>query len=354
MRNYELKKHDNATEYSVLNKCECLCEVNVASDYVFNIDVTKENNPHIAVAAANKSSVLYNLDNNQISKIWEYNYNNKVIGCKFNNRDRNLVYVATSDGLIKVLDLRTPKNFIFQFSDTTVENGDNKLFNCFDLSSNDRLLAAGTDVWEGDAYILFWDTRNTKLLGAYWESHDDDITQVKFHPDDMNKLISGSTDGLINVYDLSKACEDDALIDTLNTELSVHELLWFNNRNKDCISCISHTSDLQLWDLDNGAPYVSFSGEQLSKNIGINDNEDESDAFYLAKCNETSNGLLIVAGKGECHRLSKIQNNSVVPFVELHNNKQRIMDSTFNENSNILITGGEKGLINIWRITDQV
>lgn len=66
------------------------------------------------------------------------------------------------------------------FSDTTVENGKRKTFNCFDVSSNDRLLTAGTDEFEGDVFILFWDIRNPKLLGGYWESHTDDITDVSF------------------------------------------------------------------------------------------------------------------------------------------------------------------------------
>lgn len=63
-------------------------------------------------------------------------------------------------------------------SDTTVENGKRKTFNCFDVSYNDRLLSGGTDLYEGDAFLLFWDLRHSKLLGGYWESHTDDITDV--------------------------------------------------------------------------------------------------------------------------------------------------------------------------------
>lgn len=67
---------------------------------------------------------------------------------------------------------------MFFFLDTTVENGKSKTFNCFDVSSNDRLLTAGTDLFDGDAFLLFWDLRNPKMLGGYWESHTDDITDV--------------------------------------------------------------------------------------------------------------------------------------------------------------------------------
>lgn len=61
---------------------------------------------------------------------------------------------------------------------TTKESASPKSVSCFDISPCDRLLAAGTDLTEGDAFILFWDVRNTNLLGAYWESHTDDITEV--------------------------------------------------------------------------------------------------------------------------------------------------------------------------------
>lgn len=64
-------------------------------------------------------------------------------------------------------------------SDTTLEESAlPKSVSCFDISPCDRLLAAGTDLTKGDAFILFWDVRNLNLLGAYWESHTDDITEV--------------------------------------------------------------------------------------------------------------------------------------------------------------------------------
>lgn len=80
----------------------------------------------------------------------------------------------------------------------------------------------------------------------------------------MNKLISGAIDGLINVYDLTKTSEDDALVDTLNTESSIDKLSCFYNDNKCCISCITYTSDLQLWDLDDGEPYRRISRLDIS------------------------------------------------------------------------------------------
>lgn len=99
----------------------------------------------------------------------------------------------------------------------------------FDISCDDRLVAAGTEHVGGDAFILFWDVRYNSsksdsinnLLGGYWESLMDDVTSLAFHTSKQNVLASGSTDGIINVFDLTQPSEDLALNHSLNTESSV-------------------------------------------------------------------------------------------------------------------------------------
>lgn len=85
----------------------------------------------------------------------------------------------------------------------------------------------------------------------------------------MNTLISGSTDSLINVYALSQPSEDDALVDSLNTESSVEQLLWFKENGKNCLSCITHVADLQLWCLDDVKPYKHVRRSELAKEIKV-------------------------------------------------------------------------------------
>lgn len=95
------------------------------------------------------------------------------------------------------------------------------------MSCNERLIAGGTEHIGGDAFILFWDMRhnNSKMdknpLGGYWESHMEDVTCLAFHADKQDVLASGSTDGLINIFDLTQPSEDSALTYSLNTESSV-------------------------------------------------------------------------------------------------------------------------------------
>jgi len=95
----------------------------------------------------------------------------------------------------------------------------------FDVSHNDQVVCGGTEVVDEDSYLLFWDVRSSKLLGAYWESHSDDVTAVKFHPSATHSLTTGSTDGLLNVFNLLEASEDDALLFSFNTESSVVRII---------------------------------------------------------------------------------------------------------------------------------
>lgn len=81
--------------------------------------------------------------------------------------------------------------------------------------------------------------------------------------------MSGSTDGLINIYDLSQSCEEDALIDSLNTQSSVDQLLWFYEKRKSNISCVTHTSDLQLWSLDGAEPYKHIFRADIAKGLKV-------------------------------------------------------------------------------------
>lgn len=85
----------------------------------------------------------------------------------------------------------------------------------------------------------------------------------------MNNLISGSTDGLINIYDLSRDNEDDALQDSLNTESSVDQLNWINQNGISYIGCITHTNNVQLWKPDRAEPFLHFRRSDIVNGIKV-------------------------------------------------------------------------------------
>ncbi|KAK5121093.1 hypothetical protein LTR85_005577 [Meristemomyces frigidus] len=94
------------------------------------------------------------------------------------------------------------------------------------LVCRENVIAVGTESAKeglGDVSVLLYDTRNPAVpLRNYAESHTDSITQLAFHPTQPNVLLSGSTDGLVSIFDVNQADEEDALNQVLNPRSAVH------------------------------------------------------------------------------------------------------------------------------------
>jgi len=151
------------------------------------------------------SSTSNNFDNNDSSTSITIN------SIQFAYISPHTLFAATDKNLVLVWDTRTPQQETFQLNGCADEHK----FLSVTCNNEDLLVAAGTELkGEENVAISFWDLRapiNKQLLGYYTESHSDDIIQVKFCRMNSTKLISGSTDGLVCLYDVSKSNEDDAL-----------------------------------------------------------------------------------------------------------------------------------------------
>lgn len=149
-----------------------------------------------------------------------------ISGVRFLDESPNLLLVGSDNGLVRLFDLRTTGEQA-RFDHVPEEaSRAPKHSVCFDRNCNSRVLCVGTERHQQTAYLLFYDIRKSSVMGAYFECHEDDVTSLKFHPENPDILCSGSVDGLINTYDLKQPDEDDALLNTINTESSVHKLSW--------------------------------------------------------------------------------------------------------------------------------
>lgn len=145
-----------------------------------------------------------------------------------------------------------------------------RVFTCFDINQNDRILCAGTEMVDQDVYALFFDVRKASIMGGYWESHSGDICSVRFHKENPDCVATGSTDGLINIYDISQSDENDALEYCLNTESSVANLQWHLNANdKDVLSCITQSNDLHLYDVKESELIVSYNRKSVTNSLKV-------------------------------------------------------------------------------------
>ncbi|CAF1647020.1 unnamed protein product [Adineta ricciae] len=123
---------------------------------------------------------------------------------------------STNKNLVLLWDTRTPQQETVQLNGCADEHN----FLSVTSNSEDLLVAAGTELkGEENVAVAFWDLRapiNRQLLGYYTESHSDDIIHVEFDRTNSKKLVSGSTDGLVCLYDVGKSTEEDALEQVYN------------------------------------------------------------------------------------------------------------------------------------------
>ncbi|UJR35553.1 hypothetical protein I4U23_028306 [Adineta vaga] len=128
----------------------------------------------------------------------------------------NTLFASTNKNFALVWDTRTPQQETFQLNGCSDEHK----FLSITCNNEDLLVAAGSELkGEENVAISFWDLRspmNKQLLGYYTESHSDDIIHVEFCRMNSKKFISGSTDGLVCLYDVGKSTEDDALEQVYN------------------------------------------------------------------------------------------------------------------------------------------
>ncbi|XP_014231232.1 WD repeat-containing protein 89 [Trichogramma pretiosum] len=329
-------------------------------NYILGLCGTQsERDFRIAVALADHSCVVYSV-NDGLSQTAVLKHNKSpIIGIKFSPTSKNIIYTACENGTVTACDLRAKGKVVAEFKDNS-EDGKLKPLASFDLSCEERLMAGGTEHIGGDAFILFWDVRysNSKLngrdnlLGGYWESHMDDVTSLAFHPTKRDALASGSTDGLINVFDLKQSSEDQALMYSLNTESSVDRIGWFANDN---LWCTTHTHSLQLWKYDDAVPYLKFDRSDLALS-----RNDDPDSCYLVRIHSPNSfgSPFLLAGssstKEETLKCLSFGKNQLELQYSMPGNEQVVRDSWLHEKSGCLVTGGESGVINVWKQSEPI
>ncbi|XP_033626104.1 WD repeat-containing protein 89-like isoform X1 [Asterias rubens] len=277
-------------------------------------------------------------------------HSDTLSGARFGKRNPNLLFTSSKDGTVRCWDMRTKRTRASQVY-TGIEGN---MFTSFDVSCNDSILCAGTQAQGDDAYLIFWDCRSTNLLGAYKESHSDDITQqnpyviqqVKFHPTKPASLATGSTDGLVCVFDISQSSEEDALVTTLNSESSVSRIGWCGS-NSEYLYCLTHTETILIWDAVESSVLTRFDDvrEKLAEG-------DQCKVDYLVDCfyHSPLKSLVVVGGSftGDLNLLTvgRERVHKVRSLPTAHSGVVRCLH--WDNKSESLITGGEDSMLTIW------
>ncbi|KAI9551514.1 hypothetical protein GHT06_021847 [Daphnia sinensis] len=333
--------------------CSARKAVGLEKLYILHIDC-EWNSKKLAAALSNHSIHLTSTDT--LDKISTFiAHDQTIVDVHFNPITPDCVLTGSSDGSIRVWDIRNPQKWSQEFRDDTDQK--RKPFLSFDINCDGTLLCGGTEKVKSDTYLFVWDTRSPKVLAAYSEFHENDISHVQFHPTSPNTLASCSIDCLVNIYDLNEKDEDDAFQFCLNTETTCGRLQWLGYDTKakqESIAVTTSTEDVQIWDVEEAAPKHVFTREKIADAL----RRKKPETCFAIRCFQTGEGQhpLLLAGSNTpnrgCLRMLKMSQDVLEPYAILFDekggNSQTIRGAAFNPASGQVVSGGEDGIINVW------
>ncbi|CCD25839.2 uncharacterized protein NDAI_0G00630 [Naumovozyma dairenensis CBS 421] len=250
----------------------------------------------------------------------------------------SLFSTATAES-VKIFDINSNNGPI-----ATLHNDKNVPF--LSLDSRHGLLAMGTELQGVDAQINIYDIRKWDTpLRSLIDSHHDDVTALKFHPSDPTVLLSGSTDGYTNVYDLTQQDEDDALHQVMNYA-SIHSCGWLSPNR---IFTLSHMETFAIHELNDKSeelkePQPLDFGDVREK-WGCDYVIDVYPGYIAAGKSQEGNGQLkLIPTNGE--NIS-VKDSVVIPSAH----GDEVIRDVFipPSHSELVYSCGEDGFVNLWK-----
>ncbi|KAI7805573.1 WD repeat-containing protein 89 [Triplophysa rosa] len=315
----------------------------------------------LAVCCSNHSVHLHSRETLRLLSEFQ-GHTAPVCGVRFSHLSPHLLFTGSADGTLLCWDVRRSCS---ESDSAQVFRSDSTHSYCsFDVSCNDRVLCAGTEQVGEDSFLVFWDARMVQegdemgskqggLLGVYSESHSDDITAVHFHPQRADRLASGATDGLVNIFDLSLGGEDDALFTTCNCNSSASSLCW-TGKDLDQLLCLTHDEGLHLWDVahpdsDDTLTLLSFTDARTLVQLP----DGASLEYFVGGTWLPNEGRILLVGGSNCGELHLVDCSGgglrlIKSLKGGHSATVRCFQWDVNRQS--LLTGGEDGQLLQWKV----
>ncbi|XP_056202889.1 WD repeat-containing protein 89 isoform X1 [Falco biarmicus] len=326
--------------------------------YLLDIDISKpaqsESNRFVAVSCSNKSIRVYNRET--LNFLREYSSCPGILnGVRFAHMCDSVVFSACSDGTVKCWDIRSATQKAVQIFSGYPSN----IFISFDINCSDIIICAGTEQVEKDTFLVFWDARGVtnsasatkEPLGVYSECHNDDITKICFHPIKPNLVVSGATDGLVNVFDINKDNEEDALISTCNSDSSVSFIGWSGKDYKQ-VYCMTHDEGFCWWDIaqvDTEEPITLLHVLDVRDTVCVENNS----LHYLVGglYHEKADKLFLIGGTstGNIHLISCGANGLSWVGSLCGGHSATVRSFCWNLTEESLLTGGEDAQLLLWK-----
>lgn len=193
-------------------------------------------------------------------------------------------------------------------------------------------------------------------LQNYVESHNDDVTDLRFHPTQPSRLLSGSTDGLVNIYDTSTSDEDDALIQVQNHGSSINRAGFLSRSD---FFALSHDEAFSVYRLNERQG--DSSTDESPSPTGFGDLRPKLDCEYVVDVIPSGGvgvGAIIGAGsRSKQHldliplRLNKDWSFDVSEAIRLSgaHGEETVRSIHVSDEDGTIFSAGEDGLVKAWR-----
>ncbi|KAL3468193.1 WD40-repeat-containing domain protein [Aspergillus heterothallicus] len=299
-------------------------------------------------AAISSDDSLRIFDANKIShaSLVANNVHDGVTSLSTYDAGKQLVITGGRDGKLKLWDLRNGKNTAVVAVETSNQSPVLSIAGCFETNN----IVAGTELVSHQAIVAFWDVRSPNQPHLqYVESHNDDVTELQYHPTRHNILLSGSTDGLVNIYDTTITDEDEALVQVINHG-SVHHAGFVNEKT---IYALSHDEHFSIHPATN-----PDDPTQEPDPVQFGDLRQPLGCEYIAQLCIASSGPYIAAGNKIDKRLDLIP---LIPTPSWRFDEQNVwrlpgghgeevVRSVYvDEQNQSVFTCGEDGFVRAWK-----
>ncbi|KAI0002930.1 WD40 repeat-like protein [Russula compacta] len=251
--------------------------------------------------------------------------------------NKRLIISSGKDGVVRVWDDRTGA--------TAIETSDG------------LTVAAGTELQQDDAIIVYWDPRHPAApLRKHTSTHSDDITSVHFSrsssegPRDV--LLSGSTDGLVCISNADEEDEEEAVVYVGNLGSSISQAGWMPRRAaRTGAWAATDMETFSLWsdelDLKNDLDICAPSAHTQAR-TWVTD--------YLVGCHaseESGLSVLVGSNEGDVALLRNADFHDRASPWSLErlwtgHHKGVVRSALLDERANVLLTGGEDANFFAW------
>lgn len=203
--------------------------------YVFDVCSNSEN--LLAVSACGPGHVIKVYDKMSLTCVNQLpGHSAKVNDLHFFPADPNGLYSASSDGTLRLWDLRAPMTNVHTFS-----TGGREVW-AASVSIDSNFVAGGVL-----ASLRTWDLRTRKAYRAYSDVHTDDVTCVRSHPFLASVFVTGSEDGLMCAVNNASVHQDDALEAVINVNVAISRI-GFLGAQAQQVYAVTNVHGIQIWD----------------------------------------------------------------------------------------------------------